>query len=179
MDVANIDLSADSNVPTAECLLDRISEVRRVLRRKGFSDNAIEHAVTVLYHVALPYVTGAKICEIKNRRAWAFKVAIQAAQRAANCEVTVNTIPEPAGLAATNNNQEPRDGSCDIAGVLNQLTEKQHAAVNLCILEGMSQREAAKELGIAVSTLCDRLCAAKKRLKKVLTPLMPPGRARL
>jgi RNA polymerase sigma factor (sigma-70 family) len=178
MELANNDFASDGNVPTAECLLGRITEVRRVLRRKGFSENTIECAVTVLYGAAMPYITGTKACEIKNRRAWVFNVAIQAAQRAANREVRLNTL-EAATLASTDDNQEPRNDSWDIVSALKQLTKKQSAAVDLCILQGKSQREAAREMGIAVSTLCDRLSAAKNRLKRILAPLMRPGRARL
>jgi DNA-directed RNA polymerase specialized sigma24 family protein len=157
--------------PTAECLLDRIQEVRRYLRRQGFSDNAIEHAVTVVYCVAMPYVIGTKTCAINNRRAWVFRVAIRAAIRASRREVDRATI-EPAALAATMKHPARREGQWDIGDALKPLTKQQIEAVIFCILCDMSQRAAAKKMGIAVGTLCGHLSAAKERLKDILPPLM-------
>jgi DNA-directed RNA polymerase specialized sigma24 family protein len=153
----------------AECLLGRVEEVRRVLRRKGFSEHAIDHAVTVVYRVAMPYIKCTKICLIENRRAWVLKVAIQAAMRAARRELRCTTV-EPATLAASVTDASPGEELFDICEALKQLTDQQCVAVELCILKGVSQRDAARVMGIAVGTLCDHLLAAKNRLNRILAP---------
>jgi DNA-directed RNA polymerase specialized sigma24 family protein len=165
--------SPEEMVCNAKCLLDHLEKVRGYLRRgKGFTDHAIEHAVTVVYCVAMPYIKGTKMCEIENRRAWVFKVAIRAASRAARHEVDRTTI-EPAVLAATVIHPGRSEEQWDISEALKLLTKQQSDAVALCILGEMSQRAAAKQMGIAVSTLCGHLNAAKERLKEILPALMP------
>jgi DNA-directed RNA polymerase specialized sigma24 family protein len=166
--------SPEEIVRNAECLLGRLEEVRRVLRRQGFSEHAIDHAVTVVYRVAMPYIKGTKLCEIENRRAWVFKVAIRAAIRAAKREIRLNTV-EPAVLAATVINPGRGEEPFDIRDALKPLTTQQSDAVELCFLGDMSQRAAAKRMGIAVSTLCGHLSAAKKHLKEILPRLMRTG----
>jgi DNA-directed RNA polymerase specialized sigma24 family protein len=77
-------------------------------------------------------------------------------------------------LAATVEDPDSGEELFDIRDALKQLTEKQGAAVELCFLRDMSQRAAAKDMGIAVSTLCGHLSAAKAHLKDIISPLMPP-----
>lgn len=174
MPLPNSCCSPEDTIPTPECLIGRVKEVRGVLRSKGFSQHAIEHAVTVVYRVAMPYVNRTKICQIKNRRAWVFRVAIRAATRAAKRDVCSHTV-EPAILAATMEDSEPGEELFDICKAMKQLTKQQSDAVERCILKDMSLREAAKEMGIAVSTLCGHLSAAKEHLKEILPPLLPPS----
>ena len=99
-------------------------------------------------------------------------MALRAAIRASRREVSCDTI-EPAVLAATVEDHEPSEEQLGVGDWLKQLTKNQSAAVELCILCGMSQRTAAKEMGIAVSTLCGHLSTAKKHLKDILAPLLP------
>jgi DNA-directed RNA polymerase specialized sigma24 family protein len=169
----NSSINGNEILLTAQCLLGRIKEIQRYLRRKGFSYHAIEQAVTVLYRAAMPYINGTKICKIKNRRAWAFKVAIRAAVRAAKRQVRFKVVG-PVELA-TMAKQPGRDEEApfDICGALNQLTDKQNNAVTLCLLMGMSRRQAAWKMGIAVSTLCGHLSVAKERLKEILPEVLP------
>ena len=174
MPLPNSYCSPEEVVRNAHCLLGRVEEVRGYLRRNGFSDHAVEQAVAVLHRAALPYVKGTKRCEIKNRRAWCFKVAIRAAIRAAQHEVRLNTV-EPAKLAATVEAPEPGEELFDMGEALKCLTKQQRAAAELCILAQMSQRDAAREMGIAVGTLGGHLKAAKARLKEILPALMPPS----
>src|SRR5436305_1999641 len=68
-------------------LVKRLKEVRGVLRKRGFTDHVIQQAVTILCRRAMPYVNGNCTRHIENRRAWAFRVAIRAANRAARREV--------------------------------------------------------------------------------------------
>jgi DNA-directed RNA polymerase specialized sigma24 family protein len=161
--------SPDEVVSNAKCLLGRVEEVRRVLRRRGFSEHCIENAVTAVFSAALPYITGTKICLIENRRAWVFKVAIMAAKRAAMREFRCQTL-EPAILAATEKDSGKREEAFDIRDVMGQLTEQQSKAIEHCILGVRSHREAAKSMGIAVGTLYRHLIAGKKRLKNILAP---------
>jgi RNA polymerase sigma factor (sigma-70 family) len=164
-------LSPDQVVINANCLLDHLEMVQCVLRRKGFSDHAIDHAVTVVYRAAMPYIKGTKICKITNRRAWVFTVAINSAIFAAEREVHRQTV-EPAILAETMEDVEPGEDLFEIHDALKQLTEQQSEAVVLYFLREMSLRAAAKQMGIAVGTLRGHLSAAKKHLKEILPPLM-------
>jgi DNA-directed RNA polymerase specialized sigma24 family protein len=163
--------SPDEVVSNAQCLLGRVEEVRRVLRRRGFSDQCTESAVTAVFRAALPYVTGTKICLIENRRAWVYKVAIREAKRAAMREFRCRTL-EPAVLAATAMEPGMREEAFDICDVMKQLTEQQSTAVEHCILGEKSHREAASSMGISVGTLDGHLIAGKKRLKTILAPQM-------
>ena len=176
MQIAMSFCSAEGVVRNAQCLLGRISEVRSVLWRKGYSEHAIDHAVTAIYRAAMPYITGRKLCLIENRRAWVFKVAIRAVARAAVREVRCHTL-EPALVAATASECEPVEELFDLRAALSQLTEPQSEAVQLCFLEGMSQREAAKCMGIAVGTLSGHLIAGKKRLAVILAHHDPRGKS--
>lgn len=171
--------SPDEIQRNAECLLGHIEAVQGYLRWKGFSGHAIDHAVTVVYCAAMPYITGTRHCEIRNCRAWVFKVAINAAIGAARREVRCRRL-EPAMVAAPASDAgDDVDGQLfDIVDVLGQLTELQSEAVELCWIAGMSQRDAAKRLGIAVGTLCRHLKAAKERLKEILGPYDSRARCR-
>ena len=164
--------SPDEVKCNADCLLDRIEEVRGVLRRRGFSDHAIEQAVSAVYRAAMPYITGTRMCLIENRRAWVFKVAIRAASRAAGREVRCLTL-EAAIVAAPSEDDGERGTPFDIDQVLSQLTERQSQAVELCILDGKSCREAASCMGISPGTLCRHLSAAMHRLAAILTRYCP------
>jgi RNA polymerase sigma factor (sigma-70 family) len=161
--------SADEIHCTAEWLLDQVEEVRGVLRYRGFSEHAIEQAVTVVYFAAMPRIKGTRLCLIENWRAWVFRVARNAAGRASSREVRCRRL-EPAILAALVSDPGPDEDEemFDIRDVLNQLTELQSEAVELCWLADMSQRDAAKRLGISVGTLGRHLKAAKKRLEEIL-----------
>jgi RNA polymerase sigma factor (sigma-70 family) len=158
----------------AECLLGHVEKVRRVLRRKGFSAHAIEYAVTAVYRAAMPYITGAKFCDIRNRPAWVFKVAILAAMRATEREVRCQAL-EPAIVAAPpeNQNQGIAKAPFTLDDVLSQLTEQQSQAVKLCLLWRMSQREAARSMGISVGTLSRHLKTGKHRLRAILVQYVP------
>jgi DNA-directed RNA polymerase specialized sigma24 family protein len=163
--------SPDEVVSNAKCLLGRVEEVRRVLRRRGFSDQCIEYAVTAVYRAALPYIMGTKICLIESRRAWVFTVAFRKATRAAKREFRCQTL-EPAILAAIAKDSGTREEAFDIRDVMMQLTEQQSKAVEHCILGVKSHREAARSMGISVGTLYGHLIAGKERLKKLLAPQM-------
>jgi DNA-directed RNA polymerase specialized sigma24 family protein len=155
----------------AECLLEQIEEVQGYLRWKGFSGHAIDQAVTVVYRAAMPYITGTRICRISDQRAWIFRVAIRAAIRAASREVRCIAV-EPGKLAAIAIVKAPADGGdlFDLREALMQLTKQQSEAVELCFLRGMSQRDAARSMGISVGTLGGHLVAAKERLREILAP---------
>jgi DNA-directed RNA polymerase specialized sigma24 family protein len=165
-------LSADQILRNAECLLGRVEEVRRVLGRQCFSEHAIDRAVTAVYSAAMPYITGRRICLIENRRAWVFRVALRAAKRAAMHEMRCHAF-DPAILATIAKDPGELEELFDIRDVLSQLTEQQSEAVQLCILNGTSLRDAARSMGIAVGTLCRHLCAGRKRLKAILDQKVP------
>jgi DNA-directed RNA polymerase specialized sigma24 family protein len=161
----------DEVVSNAKCLLGRVEEVQRVLRRRGFSEQCIEDAVTAVFLAALPYITGSKACPIESRRAWVFKVAFRGATRAAIREFRCQTL-EPAILAAIAKDSGMREEAFDIRDVMMQLTEQQSKAIEHCILGVKSHREAARSMGISVGTLDGHLNAGKERLKKLLAPQM-------
>jgi DNA-directed RNA polymerase specialized sigma24 family protein len=168
--------SPDENDRNARCLLAHIEVVRRVLRRMGFSDHAIEQAITVIYRAAMPYITGRKLCVIQNRRAWVFKVAIRAARRAAARELRYYLV-EPAIMVATTQDVQTGEVLFDLDEVLRQLTELQREAIERFVLRGQSIREAARIMGICPGTLSGHLSAAKKRLEVILAQYVPYRRA--
>src|SRR5262249_19655764 len=99
---------------------------------------------------------------------WVFTVAKRAASRAAKRDVCQYAI-EPQVMANWVEDAEGDEPPSHIRDALNQLTEQQRAAVELCLLGRMSQRDAATDMGIAPGTLTDHLGAAKKRLKEILS----------
>jgi hypothetical protein len=158
----------------ADCLLGRIEEVIGVLRAKGFSQHAIECAVSAVYDAAMPYIVGAKICLVEKRRAWVLRVAINAAGRAAMRDVS--SAVEPAILAAmVEAPQEPEERGelFDINEALSQLTQRQRGAVELCFLGRMTRREGAVSMGINVGTFGRHLKAGKRRLQATLSNYDP------
>src|SRR5262249_51124205 len=136
--------SANEIGGNAERLLKALEDVQNFLRRRGYSNYASEVAVTAVYRAAEPYFAGTKVWS--NVRAWAFKVAIPAAIRAARREIRCRQL-EPAIVAASVNDSEPRE-QFDIHDVLSQLTDRQREAVEHCILGDMSHSEAAESIGI-------------------------------
>lgn len=162
--------SSQGGVGTPEQFLDQLAKVQSVLRKKGFSGHAIETAVSHVYDVAMPYVTGVRKRKFENWRAWLFAVAIHAAKRAAVRDVCATTM-EPKilaeGMVDPGPDDEDRLGICH---ALRQLTEQQSKAVDLCDRQGKSQRAAAKEMKISVSTLGKHLAAGKARLREILGP---------
>lgn len=160
------------------CLLDHIEVVQYVLRSEGFSEHAIDQAVTAVYRAAMPYITGRKSCPIKYRRAWVFKVARHAAMRAAKRDVLRGFI-EPgvmADLVPTVTEIEVR-APFDLREALCQLTAQQRQAVELCFLGEKSIREAARIMGKSAGTVSAHLRRGKKRLKQILAEHEAPTRA--
>src|SRR5262249_51849624 len=147
--------SAEEVARNAKCLLGHVEKVRRVLWRKGFSEHAIEQAITAVYQATMPYITGTKLCLIENRRALGVRVAVRAARHAAMREVRCCPF-EPTILASTIADREccevldsqPREVLFDYREALSHLTQQQRTAVKLCLIAGLSLRQAAKNMGI-------------------------------
>ena len=70
-----------------------------------------------------------------------------------------------------NLSHDPRESSCahlDLEEALKVLSKKQRECFNLVIVEGYTEREAAKLLGIAYGVVHIYIRRAKKKLKKLL-----------
>jgi RNA polymerase sigma factor (sigma-70 family) len=155
-----------------DCLLSCITEVCGVLWRKGFPAHAIENAMTAVYVAVMPYLKGGDSSHIENPRAWVYRVALNAAIHAGKRELARGNF-DPARLPARVNPPDSSESLFDIDDVLSRLTQRQRTAVELCLLENMSLRTAAREMGISVGTLCGHLSAAKEHLKGALAPFRP------
>lgn len=72
-----------------------------------------------------------------------------------------------------------RDELARLKGVLDSLSVSQRRAAELVWLEGMSQREAAQQLGVTTDTLKARLWRVRNRVRAELRPgaEMPPSAA--
>ncbi|MDB5306479.1 MAG: hypothetical protein JWO38_681 [Gemmataceae bacterium] len=131
---------------------------RRILRHQQDVEDAFQAAF-----LALARAAGA----LGSRRAvagWLYRVAVNAALKLRAGRVTTGlTVEVPT---------RPEADTGEFAGAvdeeLDRLPERIRAAFVLCCLEGMTNTEAARELGCPVGTVNSRLHAARARLRERL-----------
>jgi RNA polymerase sigma factor (sigma-70 family) len=146
---------------------------RRVLRDEHTAEDAFQAALLVLARKA------ASIGKRESLASWLYKVAYRVALRArdgslrrARRERQLAPMPAVADPQAT-----AADDLRDVLDEeLNRLGEKYRSAVVLCYLEGLTNEEAARQIGCPVGTLKTRLAQARRLLGQRLARrgLAPP-----
>jgi RNA polymerase sigma factor (sigma-70 family) len=139
---------------------------RRILSDGHLAEDAFQATFLVLARRAGSIVpreqVGPWLYGVATRTAW--KARGQSLRRLAR-ESTSTVPPEPVVY--------PDESWDDVLPILDEeiarLPEKLRLAVVLCDLQGRPQRQVAKELGIPVSTLANRLAAARRQLAARLT----------
>jgi RNA polymerase sigma factor (sigma-70 family) len=136
----------------------------RVLNNVQDAEDAFQSTFLVLARRAASLVVHESLGPYLYRVAYHTALeASAAAARRRSTERQVKTLPHPVMLPA-----EPDDWRPLLDLEVNRLPEKYRAAVILCDLEGLTRREAARQLGIREGTLSSRLATAHRMLAKRL-----------
>jgi RNA polymerase sigma factor (sigma-70 family) len=138
---------------------------RRVLRHVQDAEDAFQATFLVLAR---------KAASVRKRNAvgsWLYAVACRTARRLRDVraqrwarEQQVGTMPHP-----QTGPSEPQDWRPLLDEALSRLAERHRAPVVLCDLQGLSRREAARQLGLAHRTLSRRLVKGRTLLAQRLS----------
>lgn len=149
-----------------------LATTRRVLRCSADAEDACQAAFLILAKC---------VGRVRNRNAvagWLHNTAYRCAVdiRRSNSrwdekKDRMNRLNEPAAnqTTYTHNNPETRIANEELSAILDEeltrLPTKCHDAIVLCDLEGLSQKQAAKQLGVAQQTINDRVSKGRKLLR--------------
>jgi RNA polymerase sigma factor (sigma-70 family) len=138
---------------------------RRVLRHMQDAEDAFQATFLVLAR---------KAGSVRQRAAvgnWLYGVAYRTARRLRDTrarlrarEQQVDAMPHPSTGPI-----EPQDWRPLLDEALSRLAERHRAPVVLCDLQGLSRREAARQLGLPRGTLLNRLAAGRRLLAQRLS----------
>ena len=156
-----------------ECLVGRLDRIYYLLRRMGFSDDAATSGCDAALLKGLEALTTGKAERMspRHRAAWLWIWARGTAVRTARQEMRNKYLtydPEDRRMPAVDH-ENPN--ATAVWQAIEQLPERQRAAVTLCFIESLSRAEAAEIMGISVATVCRRLSDAFVRLRKELASL--------
>ena len=154
--------------PTADCLFRRLEQLRRFLRRHGFSDYVAERAIDRVIRAALRYLPGGgAACPLRDRVTWLFGSALRAARQLAAREPACG-YTDPAVLAETA--AAPTDDATNevIWAAMDQLTGPQRQAVYLNVMRGMTLAEAAAEMGCTPANVQRHRVRGLRKLHRIL-----------
>lgn len=156
-----------------ECLFGRLHRIHALLVHRGFSDAVASRAVEEVLEVGRQAINSGKAASMspEQRAGWLWTLAKRAALRAAKKEVprvSLTYDPPDYRLPAVDHH---RPSAIAVRRAIARLPAQQRTAVTLCILLGLTRRQAAREMGIKVSTVCCSLRAAFTRLRKELAML--------
>src|SRR5262245_39067491 len=139
---------------------------RRVLRDDANAEDAFQAVFLTL--VRKPHTIGRRASVARRLHKVAYRAALEARRQAARrsareVPVMEHHLTRPGDDAAWRELRPVLDEE------LCRLPEKYRAPVVLCYLQGMSNAEAARELGCPSGTVVTRLAWARSRLRKRLT----------
>jgi len=143
------------------------TELRRFLRHRAGSDDEANDLLQEVFLRVLRQANG--LCDIDNRRAWLFHAARNLLID--RLRLAKDQVPLPDDLAA-----EPEDSPVPVDGlaqclprVLRELSPQDREAITLCDIEGMTQQNYARRLGLSLPAAKSRVQRARVRLKAQLT----------
>ena len=139
------------------------AELRRFLRHRAGSDADGDDLLQEVFLRALRQTNG--LCGVGNPRAWLFHVArnlLIDRLRLAKAEV-----PLPDDLAAIEEDAPPPvDGLTQcLPRILSELSAQDREAITLCDIDGMTQQDFAKHIGLSLPAAKSRVQRARARLK--------------
>jgi RNA polymerase sigma factor (sigma-70 family) len=159
--------SVDSG-PTVECLMNRIPQLERFLRSRGFSEFVAEKAIDRVIHAALRYLSDDKsVVPLRNHVSWLFGSALSAARQVASREPVCCVEQDflESVIAA-----EPDQATNELIWrALDQLTDPQREAIELTIMHGLTLAEAAMQMDCLPSTVARHRKRGTIRLRRLLS----------
>jgi len=139
---------------------------RHVLRHEQDSEDAFQATYLVLARNASSIRKGEALAS------WLHGVAYRVAMRARRDATRRRTHERQAGAMSpttSSGDVDWRDMQAVMDEEIQRLPEKYRSSFVLCFLEGMSQSEAARELGLKQGTIWSRLAQARKLLRQRLS----------
>lgn len=143
------------------------TELRRFLRHRAGGDAEAEDLLQEVFLRALRQANG--LCGVDNRRAWLFTTARNLLID--RLRLAKDQVPLPDDLAAPPETALPAvDGLAQcLPRVLSELSAHDREAITLCDIEGMTQQDYARRLGLTLPAAKSRVQRARVRLKARLT----------
>jgi RNA polymerase sigma factor (sigma-70 family) len=155
--------------PLTDRLLNQIPDIKRFLRRRGFSDFVAEKAVDRVIQAALPYLTGdANPEHIRDWHKWVFGSAYVMARWEASREPRCYFMASDF-FTARMDAEEDEELRQEIQLALGKLADRQRQAVELCVMLERSPTEAAKEMKCSRSTVEHHLKRGLHLLREILS----------
>lgn len=151
-----------------ECLIDRLDRIYSLLRKRNFSDSAALSGCDAALDAGMKALATGQAGRMSARRraGWLWTLAKRAALKAAKKEIPLVSLKlEPEDYRCAGD-EEKYDGSIAVQQAVDRLPDRQRMAVTLCVLQGLTREQAAREMGIKTATVCRRLNAAFARLRK-------------
>jgi RNA polymerase sigma-70 factor (ECF subfamily) len=142
-------------------------ELRRFLRQRARNDAEAEDLLQDVFLRALRQANS--LCGIDNRRAWLFTTARNLLID--RLRLSKDQVPLPDDLAAEPEGVLPpvdNLAQC-LPRVLGELSAQDREAITLCDIEGMTQQDYARRLGLTLPAAKSRVQRARTRLKARLT----------
>jgi Sigma-70, region 4 len=156
---------------SVECLLGRLHRIHELLVRRGFSDAVASRAVEEVLRVGLKALDTGKAAGMsaERRAGWLWCVALTAARRAAAAEpVCVSLEYEPPDAHVAPPGDEHDAFGEALREAVDCLPARQRQAVELHGLQGLSLRDAARQMGVRPSTVGHHYRAGLGRLASAL-----------
>lgn len=111
---------------------------------------------------------GSRFCQLQNPRAWLYRVTRNRLTDYHRTHRIHLELPDELPLAHETTDAVVSLAQC-LPGALEALAPEQRDAIERCDLEGMTQAEYAKQVGISVAGAKSRVQRARKRLKAQLS----------
>lgn len=139
------------------------TELRRFLRHRTGEDAAADDLLQEVFLRVLRRQNG--LCGIDNPRAWLFHVARNLLID--RLRLTKEQVDLPDDLAAEVEETPPPVDSLTqcLPRVLSELSPQDREAITLCDIEGMTQQDFARHIGLSLPAAKSRVQRARARLK--------------
>ncbi|MEI7429723.1 MAG: RNA polymerase sigma factor SigZ [Betaproteobacteria bacterium] len=143
------------------------SEIRGFLEHRSGSSPEVEDLLQEVFLKAL--LQGKGFCDLDNPRAWLFHVARNLLLD--RLRLTKAQVPLPDDLSVE---QAPEFEPVDLLShclprVLSELSLADREAILLCDMQGMTQQDYARQLGLSLPAVKSRVQRARIRLRSRLT----------
>lgn len=143
------------------------AELRRFLRHRAASDAEADDLLQDVFLRALRQHNG--LCDIDNPRAWLFHAARNLLID--RLRLGKEQVPLPDDLAAEEaGSPAPVESLAQcLPRALSEISVQDREAITLCDIEGMTQQEFARHIGLSLPAAKSRVQRARTRLKAHLT----------